>query len=472
MTWLLPLLLLVAGLLSAQDRRVRYLEIGVTLDTPAGYQPLPIPRSERFLKLSFVRRQAGCPDPLTWSLFRAERSTNPGLTDEIFVEAVLQARMVGDKRDLTERQEYERTRLAFERGTRRGMLFGYHGETYSYYLVGEAPGLYYEDEARLWRGWADELRLQAPRTDERERAALNRRYAGSRLSDPERRIAARLSLVDGWTAYDGESYLFLVHGLRSDAWRSLDAQLMGVRRYLTAKLLTHDSLEPDAVGVVRLCKDRTEYLDFGGVPEASGYFSPRDDELVLYNGGDPGAMEAVLRHEAFHQYIYAALGGIAPHSWFDEGFGEFMASAEVGGSRVVDFQPLVHHQRTLADLMAEGGAGLVPLATFLSMPREEFYGQARKHYAQAWALVDFLMRSDYALRSSRGSDLVRTYITRLRQGWADCLQGVSAGSPIQIEALDQVREAALRSALQRLELDDLERAFEEYVRQLVAFVPR
>ncbi|HRV81413.1 MAG TPA: hypothetical protein P5218_08260, partial [Planctomycetota bacterium] len=127
LTWLLPLLLLVAGLLSAQDRRVRYLEIGVTLDTPAGYQPLPIPRSERFLKLSFVRRQAGCPDPLTWSLFRAERSTNPGLTDEIFVEAVLQARMVGDKRDLTERQEYERTRLAFERGTRRGMLFGYHG---------------------------------------------------------------------------------------------------------------------------------------------------------------------------------------------------------------------------------------------------------------------------------------------------------------------------------------------------------
>ena len=160
--------------------------------------------------------------------------------------------------------------------------------------MGEAPGELYDDEARKWRRWAGELRLHSPKQNARERAKLKRRYAGSRFSDTERRIAARLSLVDGWTAYDSERYVYLIHGLHSQAWKEFDKQLMGVRRYLTQTLLTHPSQEPQAVGVVRLCRDRTEYLDYGGVANAVGYFSPMGRRVGALRGG--GARRLSSRH--------------------------------------------------------------------------------------------------------------------------------------------------------------------------------
>ncbi|MEZ6021023.1 MAG: hypothetical protein R3F17_13235 [Planctomycetota bacterium] len=440
---------------------------------PVGYEALPIPRSERYLKLSYVRRMEGVEGAITWSLFRVDNDLRGMGQSSTFLRSVLGGTASGDRKDQADRGGYQRSRQAYERGARRGLMFSFVGAERSYFLVGEAPGMAYDDETRSWRAWAEEVVLREPTEDSRERNALARRYGGSRFSDIERRIAARMSLVEGWNAYDGENYIYLVHSLGSQAWKDYDGQLMGVRRYLTEQLLRHPREEPSAVGVVRICRDRQEYLDFGGVPEAAGYFTPRDDELVLFDPGTSDSLLAVMRHEAFHQYMYSALGGIGPHMWFDEGFGELMASAEIGSKRVVGFAPMTAHQATLAELSAEGGPGLVPMDRFLRLDRQTFYANPRAHYAQAWIWIEFLMHSDYGRQSSRGRDFCRTYVKLLREGWEQARhKAFTGGEPLSLESLERVREAALTSALGQLDWKATMGAFERFVAARVAFVPR
>ena len=40
---------------------------------------------------------------------------------------------------------------------------------------------------------------------------------------------------------------------------------------------------------------------------------------------------AVLYHEAFHQFIFYSVGEVAPHSWFNEGHGDYFSGADVVG---------------------------------------------------------------------------------------------------------------------------------------------
>ena len=56
--------------------------------------------------------------------------------------------------------------------------------------------------------------------------------------------------------------------------------------------------------------------------------SNRDSLLVLY-------------HEAFHQYIYYAVGEVAPHDWFNEGHGDYFSGAVIPtyGKKVTRLQP-------------------------------------------------------------------------------------------------------------------------------------
>jgi len=41
----------------------------------------------------------------------------------------------------------------------------------------------------------------------------------------------------------------------------------------------------------------------------------------------------VLYHEAFHQYIHYAVGDVAPHSWFNEGHGDYFAGHNYRGRK-------------------------------------------------------------------------------------------------------------------------------------------
>ena len=103
----------------------------------------------------------------------------------------------------------------------------------------------------------------------------------------------------------------------------------------------------DQLSIVRVCRDRGEYLTFGGSPTTIGYFNPTSQELVLYDGrADKSvAMEAdhatlrTLYHEACHQFLFHTASALSPHSWYDEGTAEFYEGSSITAGRVLS---LIH----------------------------------------------------------------------------------------------------------------------------------
>ncbi len=462
-------LVLVTSALS-QGSGVRYQEIGVTLGVPKGYDALPIPRSEKLLKLVYVRRDAGSGTSLNLALYRAP--VKPGLSgqDEGFMANVLKAKATGKAKKFKSLGEYKRRSYSYERGDRRGLLYTYTGKDYLFFLVGESASVLFEAESPRWARCADELRIHPPKRDDRKRLALERKYGRSRFSDKDRRILANLSMVEGWQAYDSDEYIYLVHDDGEDAlgWKVFDGQLSGVRRYLSEHILTHQNQQPENVGVVRLCKTRQEYLDYGGQSWTAGYFSPFEDELVLYDPGNAAAMLSVLRHESFHQYIYAALGGISPHIWFDEGYAELMASATVEEYRLTGFEPLQHHLQVLSEMLGKNGKGLEPLETFLHISQKDFYAAPNEYYAQAWIWLEFLVNSHYGQRSSRGEDFIKSYVRHTREEWQRRVEASSSGGALHAGTIIEVREFALSKALKKFDLKAAEPAFLRFVKERIA----
>ncbi|MCP5020760.1 MAG: hypothetical protein GY930_03195 [bacterium] len=452
----------------AQGKEVRYREIGVTMAAPKGYDAMPIPRTKNVLKLVYVRRDEQSGTTLTLSLYRT--AVKPGVSgvDDSFLANVLKAKATGKTKKFKSLGEYKRLRYPFERNGRRGYLFSYVGGDYAYFLVGESPSALFDSNSSAWNRTADELRIHPPARDDRKRAELELKYGRSRHSDKERRIQANLSLVEGWHAFDSEEYIYLLHGDDTQAWKEFDGQLSGVRRYLTEHVLSHRNQEPEDVGVVRLCQSRQEYLDYGGQGWTAGYFSPSEDELVLYDPGDVGAMLGVLRHESFHQYIYAALGGISPHIWFDEGYAELMASARVEGQRLTGFNPMPHHLQILSQMLGEDGKGLEPLDVFLHLSQKDFYAAPNEYYAQAWIWLEFLMNSHYGQRSSRGEDFIKSYVRHIREEWKKRVEASSSGGALHTGTLVEVREFALFKALKHFDLKAAEPAFLRFVKERIA----
>ena len=85
-----------------------------------------------------------------------------------------------------------------------------------------------------------------------------------------------------------------------------------------------------------ICKDRDEYFKYGGPRGSAGYWNNKSEELVLYDGTKREKGEKtdkldtfiVLYHEAFHQYIHYSAGELAPHSWYNEGMGDYYAGGK------------------------------------------------------------------------------------------------------------------------------------------------
>ena len=69
-----------------------------------------------------------------------------------------------------------------------------------------------------------------------------------------------------------------------------------------------------------------EMMQFGGENDRIGERLHRST-LALIAAPDLETTLAVLYHEAFHQYIYYSVGKVAPHSWFNEGHGDYYAGA-------------------------------------------------------------------------------------------------------------------------------------------------
>jgi hypothetical protein len=159
-----------------------------------------------------------------------------------------------------------------------------------------------------------------------------------------------------------------------------------------------DPRELSKTSLVRVCKNQEQYHSYGGPGGSAGYWNSSSRELVIYDdraGGGRGDTWAVLNHEAFHQYIFYFYGNIAPHSWYNEGTGDFYSGYQYGKNKRFTLEKFSWRKDLIAQSVKDGA--FVPLEKFVKMSQREYYSSQAEHgtnigihYAQGWSFIYFL----------------------------------------------------------------------------------
>jgi len=157
-----------------------------------------------------------------------------------------------------------------------------------------------------------------------------------------------------------------------------------------------DPRELSRCSVVRIFTDPGQYYGYGGRPGTAGYWSAYHRELVLYDDKADGGRRdtwVTLNHEAFHQYIFYLYGNISPHSWYNEGTGDFYSGYEYKNKQ---FTLKTNQWRIGTIKKAVQEETEVPLREFVTMTQAEYYGTNKfdaspgQNYAQGWSFIYFL----------------------------------------------------------------------------------
>lgn len=235
---------------------------------------------------------------------------------------------------------------------------------------------------------------------------------------PGRRSKIERSMIKGWgvSVSPKKNYIVIYNTNRNKnkaLARQLAERIELIREQIYEKQFP--SAKPiDAVSVMRICANQAEYHAYGGPPGSAGYWNSGSEELVFYDMSrkkDPDEDTlAVLYHEAFHQYIYYSVGNVAPHSWFNEGHGDYYAGARFAGSKV-SIKPFNWRIGTVKNAIREGprasriekdpqtgkerkiydnSKGYTPLADLVNFSQRDYYSYPGVSYAQGWSLIYFL----------------------------------------------------------------------------------
>ncbi len=247
---------------------------------------------------------------------------------------------------------------------------------------------------------------------------------GAEIADARQDLAAALAgktgderwleeikrkVTEGWAYLQTKNYLIVYDkAVKPDRIRLIAKQIEAIRLDVYEVLFPPDR-EITAISVVRVCKDKEQYVQYGGSSQSAGYWYWVAKELVFYE--DTSAKKdslRVLNHEAFHQYIFYSVGSISPHDWFNEGHGDFFSGHDYSPSGKFIPKPF-DWRRFIKGVIGQGKH--VPLKRFVTLSHQEYYGpQISQNYAQGWSLIWFLRMQ----RGAEYSQILPTYFNTLK----------------------------------------------------------
>jgi hypothetical protein len=227
----------------------------------------------------------------------------------------------------------------------------------------------------------------------------------SALKGDEKRDAIKASIAGnpGWYSIDSTHYVILSNSKIRPFVESLSKDLEIVREKVYTKLFpprrggdadkTATASKEESISPVRVLDTESEYFQYGGPGGSAGYFNPQSGELVLFTKFEDVTKtksteycRSVMFHEGFHQYIHYAVGDVSPHSWFNEGHGDYFAGMTVPGGAVTyktfSWRVQFFKEHKHIDLM--------PLRSLIRLPQREYYDNASLKYSEGWALIYYL----------------------------------------------------------------------------------
>ena len=241
--------------------------------------------------------------------------------------------------------------------------------------------------------------------------------SGAKTDDERWLETIKRKVVAGWAYLQTKNYLLIYDKtVKPDRVKLMAVQIEAIRKDVYEELFPSDR-PVTAVSVVRVCKDKGQYMQYGGSGSSAGYWSPSEQELVFYEDGTKDAFR-VLYHEAFHQYIFYSVGSVSPHSWFNEGHGDYFSGHNISPSGKFIPKPFSWRQSIIKGAM--GSKTYVPLKIFVKYSQAEYYvpAQAGQNYAQGWSMIWFLRRT----RNPAWQGILERYFAALKSGvtkWVD-----------------------------------------------------
>ncbi|MFT7540713.1 MAG: hypothetical protein ACI9K5_001675 [Gammaproteobacteria bacterium] len=361
--------------------------------------------------------------------------------------------------------------------TRAGWVFEWRSETQVLFFFGQCAEEDSEEMIKIWRHMATKLKLVEPK--EPDLSKWVRYYEKHpRLRGAEFRLAvrARMSGLKGWKIEDTENYMLLYSTKDQALIRLLKRELEAIRRAYEGLFPTPEPL--DVVSVLRVCKDRDEYTAYGGPPRSGGYWSPGAEELVFFDyedvdreaGSGKANSRVVLYHEAFHQYVHYAAGDIAPHSWFNEGTGDYFSGVRFDGTGAVSaIAANPWRLETSIDIVKRKRA--MELDDLFTASQRKYYTNGGPNYAQGWSLVYFLLTSGVVAKRPEWAKIHPLYYSTLQAEWGVQRAELEAEDLLDdreayLGAQEGARDAALEAALEGVDVNELQKAWKAFVLDL------
>jgi hypothetical protein len=519
---LAPLALTAAALLQGGYTTEKHPELGLTFPRARDYEQVPIPPDEEFIVLYFTEKIPEKPrkgddsarermrpelnvvwidegpdrapatadatppppadgsKPAGGSATAGDKKAKPPINSlERWVEQRLPGwQIAGEPKEGRTKKgwgarEYELKRKQIKgrpSQSGRGWIYAWRGPGRTVAFVGAADEADFARHVEFWRESAEKVDLDEP--EEASTAKLERKYGMTKLREIPFRIEARKKLVRGWKAEDTENFIVVYHTPDVPLVRKIVGDLEVIRK-------EYEKLFPaaqpvTAVSTVRICKDEDEYLAYGGNPGTAGYWNWSTEELVLYDaekelrGGGKSDADTflVLYHEAFHQYIYYSTGEVPPHSWFNEGHGDFFSGARVRDGKVRGIGPNPWRTATIQYMVSSHQS--VPWSEIIHYEQPQYYANPGLCYAQGWAMVYFLRTSPLVEKKPEWARILPTYFDTLKAAWGEELTKLAAAGKKddRVERFKsglEARKKACAAAFEGVDLDAIDAAWREFV---------
>lgn len=252
-------------------------------------------------------------------------------------------------------------------------------------------------------------------------------------NDPEkfRAIIKKSKLIKGWTCYDTPHYVVLYPDKDVDPnlAKMIGTQIEALRTQVYEVMFPPDR-PIKAISVIRCCADAKQYFAYGGPGGSAGYWASGEKELVFYEmdrskGGDS---LRVLYHEGFHQYIYYSVGDFAPHSWFNEGDGDYFFGFNYSNGK---WTRGVNSWRRDESARAKREHKFPPLWDWLHWSQHEYYGGNKAgvpigdNYALGWDFVYFMRttkKKEYQGVLDKYFNVLKGLVTKGRKAREDAMK--------------------------------------------------
>ena len=261
-------------------------------------------------------------------------------------------------------------------------------------------------------------------------------------------IIKSIENMDGWWHAETADYIFLSN-IRSAAGKSLLKDLqetLPTLRQAFAKTIPPFSSKTE-VNVVRIFDSKEAYANYVGaeIEWSIGCWMPSRRELCILSQGadsreDKSQTLMIIRHEAFHQYLFYASDGATHMTWFNEGHACFFESAEINSQRRVE----IKESHRVRSLMEDVGAVAQNIPFILGASHRQFYdGDAKRrnlNYTTAWALVHFLRSGSFSKKTAAYAGILDRYL--------DVLETTGNAEAATREAFEGIDMKVFQSAFQ------------------------